>query len=452
MKRYFSVYAFALRRKMKGFLIRFLVLALIGLGCYRMLAVRKGQYVKPEPRSLWEISESGEWEETGEEVTRNVESKYASFSGGYCKLILTMIIIAGYCLGMASCASNPSQQSRTEYLRGRLRISGGSAFGMEFAANITLLFLTWMFLILILSGAGQIYQSVNNSIQGTPYIFISLRRYFLFHAVAPMRDAGQWIVTGAFLVVSALMCSVMMLRKTVFRAVLIGAYVFSLLLLLRHGENVFVGVKDYLLKVGYWLIGPLLSFGITAMLFWLGMNRNGDNAGKAAGTEPSEPKSEPAKEAAASEAESVNPFCRYSILPPVQKPGREIALYVYILIGMVICSLCSWGDFMLEEKSLNEMLSSRFIGLTILAVVCVMKAIGYYMQFYRVSRSVYVMKRVKNRAELHLRCLAFPVLFLILGIIISTLLLIAYVEIYHNWEYSAWFNVDEPLDYWRMLL
>lgn len=451
MKKHFSVYAFALRRKLPKFLIRFLLLAVIGLGCYRMFGVKSGQYVSykayDEQTGEWipiEDSEIGEYTDV-----ETSESAYDSFSGGYSKLILTCIIVAGYVIAMASCLSLPSKRSRTENLRGRLRISEGSVFRWELAANLTVFLLLWMFLILILFGAGQIYQSVNGGLQGAPYIVISLYRYSLFHAVVPFYDLGQWLLTGLFFVISASLCLGMLFRDRTVRIVWI--VFFAIIVLINSFEH----IRDFLKgEVPLKLIGAVIVFGITLLICWM-------LTGREKGTEGVR-ETDPAKQTKNSAAGSVHPFCRYRFLPPVRDIRREIILYAVALLAMVNYSLLFFIDYWSNPKtiidlsyrddikSLNEMLASRFFGLTLLVIFCVWKIVTYYMQFYRASRSVCVMRRLKSRSEMHVRCLALPVLCVLIAIILCALLLTGYIALYrHSVPYEL---NQEALEFWRMLI
>jgi len=451
MKKHFSVYAFALRRKLPKFLIRFLLLAVIGLGCYRMFGVKSGQYVSykayDEQTGEWipiEDSEIGEYTDV-----ETSESAYDSFSGGYSKLILTCIIVAGYVIAMASCLSLPSKRSRTENLRGRLRISEGSVFRWELAANLTVFLLLWMFLILVLFGAGQVYQSVNGGLQGAPYIVISLYRYSLFHAIVPFYDLGQWLLTGLFFVISASLCLGMLFRDRTVRIVWI--VFFAIIVLINSFEH----IRDFLKgEVPLKLIGAVIVFGITLLICWM-------LTGREKGTEGVR-ETDPAKQTKNSAAGSVHPFCRYRFLPPVRDIRREIILYAVALLAMVNYSLLFFIDYWSNPKtiidlsyrddikSLNEMLASRFFGLTLLVIFCVWKIVTYYMQFYRASRSVCVMRRLKSRSEMHVRCLALPVLCVLIAIILCALLLTGYIALYrHSVPYEL---NQEALEFWRMLI
>ena len=451
MKKHFSVYAFALRRKLPKFLIRFLLLAVIGLGCYRMFGVKSGQYVSYKAYD----EQTGEWipiedSETGEYTdVETSESAYDSFSGGYSKLILTCIIVAGYVIAMVSCLSLPSKRSRTENLRGRLRISEGSVFRWELAANLTVFLLLWMFLILILFGAGQIYQSVNGGLQGAPYIVISLYRYSLFHAIVPFYDLGQWLLTGLFFVISASLCLGMLFRDRTVRIVWI--VFFAIIVLINSFEH----IRDFLEgEVPLKLIGAVIVFGITLLICWM-------LTGREKGTEGVR-ETDPAKQTKNSAASPVHPFCRYRFLPPVRDIRREIILYAVALLAMVNYSLLFFIDYWSNPKtiidlsyrddikSLNEMLASRFFGLTLLVIFCVWKIVTYYMQFYRASRSVCVMRRLKSRTEMHVRCLALPVLCILIAIILCALLLTGYIALYrHSVPYEL---NQETLEFWRMLI
>lgn len=102
--------------------------------------------------------------------------------------------------------------------------------------------------------------------------------------------------------------------------------------------------------------------------------------------------------------------------------------------------------------TLTSLVSGLLLWFWVLAFGCIGLAILHYASFYRESRSIYVMKRVPSRAELHVRCLTFPVLTIVIALIVSYVLFRICV-----WYYFR--HTPEPCipdhvipSFWRVLL
>lgn len=70
-----------------------------------------------------------------------------------------------------------------------------------------------------------------------------------------------------------------------------------------------------------------------------------------------------------------------------------------------------------------ELVDSCFTGYLILAVCMVLFSIYHYLYHYQGSKSIYLMRRLPNGWELHIRCLAVPI-FGVCACFITTILLI----------------------------
>ncbi|NLW70628.1 MAG: hypothetical protein GX061_06060 [Eubacteriaceae bacterium] len=113
--------------------------------------------------------------------------------------------------------------------------------------------------------------------------------------------------------------------------------------------------------------------------------------------------------------------------PPGVDAKKEIR---GILWGMVLCAVISFIFFIrlaedynslfywnetgrvLREgaamRSFPQMLRGCFYGYYALMVCMAFLVISHYLYFYRSSKSIYLMKRLKNPFELHIRCFALP--------------------------------------------
>ncbi|MGN0267109.1 MAG: hypothetical protein ACI4D7_05465 [Lachnospiraceae bacterium] len=102
--------------------------------------------------------------------------------------------------------------------------------------------------------------------------------------------------------------------------------------------------------------------------------------------------------------------------------------------------------------SLNELMQGRMFGFVILICGCMVLAAVHYVSFYRESKSIYLMKRLKSASELHKRCLALPVLCILCGIILMVILIALYSFIYYNLTPAQCLPEPIPFDLWRCIL
>lgn len=78
----------------------------------------------------------------------------------------------------------------------------------------------------------------------------------------------------------------------------------------------------------------------------------------------------------------------------------------------------------------DELLVGNFGGFTMMALCMLPLALYHYLCHYRGSRSIYLMRRLPDRWELHRRCLALPALGLALSVLIPAVLVVIYFCIY----------------------
>ncbi len=83
-------------------------------------------------------------------------------------------------------------------------------------------------------------------------------------------------------------------------------------------------------------------------------------------------------------------------------------------------------DMRIWEPEFPECLGVALYGFGIVAAGLVVLAAWHYAFFYRGARSDYLMRRLPDRWELHLRCLAVPVTGLLLTAILAAALFFAY--------------------------
>ncbi len=92
------------------------------------------------------------------------------------------------------------------------------------------------------------------------------------------------------------------------------------------------------------------------------------------------------------------------------------------------------GEWVLEEgaqiASFSEILGSALNGFLILACSMLFFAALHYQFHFRGSRSIYLMRRLPDRWELHRRCLAGPVLGILICAVAAGMLFLLYFAVY----------------------
>ena len=139
---------------------------------------------------------------------------------------------------------------------------------------------------------------------------------------------------------------------------------------------------------------------------------------------------------------------------PPGAPIRAEAAISYILLVVMILAGClqfflrvkdakekiQWIDQILKTEGKNARLESYELAradlnyyvygclfiFVILVIWSLTLVFTHYASFYRNSRSIYVMKRVKSRWELHRRCLAFPFFTVVLGAVTAAGMLVVF--------------------------
>lgn len=107
----------------------------------------------------------------------------------------------------------------------------------------------------------------------------------------------------------------------------------------------------------------------------------------------------------------------------IRLSGSINNLYEYNGTEKVLIASMAMPDFM-------EILGSTLIGF-LLVSLCMLTMIFFrYGYHYQHSKSIYLMKRLPNRMELHKRCLCLPILGALLCILLLIILFFIYFGIY----------------------
>lgn len=75
----------------------------------------------------------------------------------------------------------------------------------------------------------------------------------------------------------------------------------------------------------------------------------------------------------------------------------------------------------------------------------------HYVQYYQESKSIYVMRRLRNPFELHVRCWAVPVFCAVCSIFVAFVILVLYFGIYMLATPEECLTPDQWLKIWRAM-
>lgn len=103
-------------------------------------------------------------------------------------------------------------------------------------------------------------------------------------------------------------------------------------------------------------------------------------------------------------------------------------------------------------KPIGQLMNHVFTGFWIYAIFHFASAAGYYRSFYTESRSIYVMKRLKDKWELHRRCLTLPFFRLCFGGMLVLVLMLVYFLLYRFATPEECLPYHIGFDFWGSLL
>ncbi len=99
-----------------------------------------------------------------------------------------------------------------------------------------------------------------------------------------------------------------------------------------------------------------------------------------------------------------------------------------------------------------DILENALVGFLIIAVCMIGFVIYHYLYFRQGSKSIYLMKRLPKRWELHRRCWTLPVMGAVLCGIIAFLLLVIYFRVYMAVTPEECLTDGQWMKIWRGLL
>ena len=101
-------------------------------------------------------------------------------------------------------------------------------------------------------------------------------------------------------------------------------------------------------------------------------------------------------------------------------------LYEYSLKGMVLKE----GAVMREFNLLLHDVVDSLTGFSIFYMVMIGLVLYYYLSYYQESKSIYLMRRLPDKWELHKRCVVLPFAALLTGVITELAIVMLYYGIY----------------------
>ena len=101
--------------------------------------------------------------------------------------------------------------------------------------------------------------------------------------------------------------------------------------------------------------------------------------------------------------------------------------------------------------SLNSLMEGVFRLLPLQVLLAAVLAGMNYLSFYYPTRSIYVMKRLRSRWELHRRCLAFPVSWILVCVAVCVILGSIYCHMYFHNTVPGRIPDGVSLNIWRTL-
>jgi len=157
--------------------------------------------------------------------------------------------------------------------------------------------------------------------------------------------------------------------------------------------------------------------------------------------------------------------------PPGYSYASELkAVFSGIAIAVLISLLSFWGAYSAEIQSLYRpvgadlildetrimpdfvyILSDNLLILLILsAFIFILVSLVHYAYYQSGSRSIYLMRRLPNRFELHKRALLIPLISALLAVLLAVLLLIIYYAVYMLWTPQACLTPNQWQKIWRV--
>lgn len=158
-------------------------------------------------------------------------------------------------------------------------------------------------------------------------------------------------------------------------------------------------------------------------------------------------------------------------LPPGWSTEKEINTACLSLLMVILCGIISLVTFTYAQMSItsngfgtrifkpgvmllpfDEMMRGRFLPFWIHTALCVVLGFRHYHSFYEDSMSIYVMKRLRDPFELHVRCVTLPLLLFFAGLLLALLLIYLLWLLYNCAIPETWRPTEDTLRIWQLFL
>ena len=159
---------------------------------------------------------------------------------------------------------------------------------------------------------------------------------------------------------------------------------------------------------------------------------------------------------------------RYS--PPGMELKQEKKLFIWGMFLSILYSIFYWSAKYIEAYNslfvykngmlllnvnaempyFRALLGHSFIGFAILSVIVFGFIVYHYIYYRQGSMSIYLMKRIPKKSELHIRALAIPVIVVVLCFITAFILLMIYFAIYMLVTPKACLLPNQWQNLWRL--
>ena len=159
-------------------------------------------------------------------------------------------------------------------------------------------------------------------------------------------------------------------------------------------------------------------------------------------------------------------------LPPGYRYKNEIALSIGVFAGGALSSSTGFfreystakrslyirigTDIILDESRVMpdfiRVLGGKLNYMLILAALALIIASAiHYAYFHTGSKSIYLMRRLPNRFELHRRCLLMPLIYALAFVLMAAVLLLIYYTVYMNFTPRACLTPNQWQKIWEGL-
>ena len=108
------------------------------------------------------------------------------------------------------------------------------------------------------------------------------------------------------------------------------------------------------------------------------------------------------------------------------------------------------GDYMMPE--FEELLSGSMNGIFVIVLLLLVSVVMNYASFQQGSKSIYLMRRLPSRWELHRRCILLPALGIAGSLVVRTILLSIYFAVYMLVTPDRCLPPDQWQKFWSVLL